>query len=235
MLEILYQDAHYIAVAKPAGLLVHRTKMDAHETRFALQMLRDQTGGRVFPVHRLDKPTSGVLVFGLTLEAVSALSAQFEAREVEKRYLAIVRGYAAEADRIDHPLATERGRQEAVTAYRRLATAELPHPVGRYETARYSLILATPETGRTHQIRRHLKHIFHPIIGDRKYGDDRHTRFFAAQFGCDRLLLHAAEMRFVHPLTDTRITIAAPLDEAFGSVVDALGWESAVAWSRPCG
>ncbi len=176
-------------------------------------------------MHRLDKPTSGVLIFGRSPEAAAALAARFEAREVEKQYLAVVRGYVEESGRIDHPVATERGRQEAVTEYRRIATVELPHAVGRYPTARYSLVLAMPETGRTHQIRRHMKHIFHPIIGDRKYGDDRHTRFFEAHFGCERLLLHAHRMRFRHPSSGDLVTIEAPLPESFRSVVDAIGWD----------
>lgn len=226
MLTLLYQDEHYVAIDKPAGLLVHRTKIDRHETRFALQMLRDQVGRRVFPVHRLDKPTSGVLIFGQSPEAAAALAACFEAREVEKHYLAIVRGYVDAVGRIEHALAADRGKQEAVTAYRRLATVDLPHAVGRYPTARYSLVLAMPETGRTHQIRRHMKHVFHPIIGDRKYGDDRHTRFFAAHFGCERLLLHASHLQFAHPFTAERVSVAAPLPSEFRAVVDELGWSA---------
>jgi tRNA pseudouridine65 synthase len=225
MLELLYKDADYVAIDKPAGLLVHRTNIDRHETRFALQMLRDQIGDRVFPVHRLDKPTSGVLVFGRTPEAAAALAARFEAREVEKHYLAVVRGYTPESGRIDHALATDRGRQKAVTSYRRLATVELPHAVGRYPTARYSLVRVAPETGRTHQIRRHMKHIFHPIIGDRKYGDDRHSRFFESRFGCERLLLHASYLRFTHPGTAGNVAIDSPLPPAFRSVTDAIGWD----------
>jgi tRNA pseudouridine65 synthase len=228
VLSILFQDDHYVAVDKPAGLLVHRTKIDRYETRFALQTVRDQIGAQVFPVHRLDKPTSGVLVFGRTRQDAAALASCFEGREVRKSYLAIVRGYAGEHDRIVHPVSTERGKQEAITSYRRLATVELPHAVGRYATARYSLVLAEPETGRTHQLRRHFKHIFHPIIGDRKYGDDRHTRFFEAHLGCERLLLHAAAVQFRHPFTHETVTVSAPPDASFAGVVETLGWHDAI-------
>jgi tRNA pseudouridine65 synthase len=228
VLTILYQDDHYVAVNKPAGLLVHRTSIDNHETCFALQMVRDQVGGRVFPVHRLDKPTSGVVVFARDSRAVEALAARFRAHEVAKRYLAIVRGYLQDEDRIEHALTNERGRkQEATTNYRCIARAELPHAVGRYATARYSLAVISPETGRTHQIRRHMKHIFHPIIGDRKYGDDRHTRFFEEHFGSTRLLLHAAEIRFVHPFSNAETSVRAPLDESFSSVAESVGWGEA--------
>jgi tRNA pseudouridine65 synthase len=224
VLSLLYQDDHYVAINKPAGLLVHRTKIDRYETRFALQMLRDQLGEHVFPIHRLDKPTSGVLVFGRTPHDAAALAARFDVREVEKQYLAIVRGYVNGAGRIVHAISTERGTQEAITAYRRLATVELPYAVGRYATARYSLVLAMPETGRTHQLRRHFKHIFHPIIGDRKYGDDRHTRFFEAEFGCYRLLLHATALRFRHPFKDDDVMISAPMDDPFVEVLESMTW-----------
>jgi tRNA pseudouridine65 synthase len=226
LLSVLYQDDHYVAVNKPAGLLVHRTRIDRGETRLALQMVRNQVGSRVYPVHRLDKPTSGAMVFARSPAAAEALAAQFRAHAVEKRYLVIVRGYMPESGRIDHALRSENGkRQDAVTAYRRLETAEVPHAVGRYPTARYSLVLAWPETGRTHQIRRHMKHMSHPIIGDRKYGDDRHTRFVATKFDCDRLLLHALELRFMHPFAGHGVSVAAPLDEKFGAVVKQLGWD----------
>jgi tRNA pseudouridine65 synthase len=228
VLSIIYQDDEYVAINKPAGLLVHRTHIDRAETLFALQMIRDQVGGYVYPVHRLDKPTSGVILFARSSEAAGALSAQFRVHDVKKRYLAVVRGYLPDADRIDYPLTSERGRrQDAVTEYRCLAQSELPHAVGRYPTARYSMGLVLPETGRTHQIRRHMKHIFHPIIGDRKYGDDRHTRFFEANFRCDRLLLHAAEIRFVHPFSNAETSVRAPLDESFSSVVESMGWGEA--------
>jgi tRNA pseudouridine65 synthase len=213
VLPILYEDARLIAVHKPAGLLVHRSNLDRHETRFALQLVRDQTGRRVHPVHRLDKGTSGVLVFAFDPEAASALGRAFEAGQVGKRYRAIVRGWPADAGIIDYPLGAlsdDYGRggsaagnlqivQPAVTRFRTLARAELPHRVDRYPTSRYALLELEPLTGRQHQIRRHLKHIFHPIVGDSTYGVGRHNRLFAALFGVQRLFLCCTRMDFAHP------------------------------------
>lgn len=164
-LPVLYRDDWLIAVHKPAGLLVHRSALDRHETRFALQMLRDQIGRPVYPAHRLDKGTSGVLLFALDREVGRALAARFEGGEVEKRYLAVVRGHPPEAGVVDHalaPLADDHaglasGRpRTAVTRYRRLARVELPHRVDRYPTSRYALVELLPSTGRRHQLRRHM-------------------------------------------------------------------------------
>ena len=200
-LELVYRDEHLVAINKPAGLLVHRSHLDRYETRFALQMLRDQIGQRVYPVHRLDKPTSGILLFALSPDIARQLSLLFEQRQVHKQYLAVVRGHCPEQGEIDHPLKEQRDKiadarmrddkpaQEATTCFRRLATVELPGAVDRYPQTRYSLVQLSPLTGRRHQLRRHMKHIGHPIIGDAKHGKGVHNRFMAAQYGCDRLLL----------------------------------------------
>jgi tRNA pseudouridine65 synthase len=234
--EILFQDGNYVAVNKPAGLLVHRSDLDRHETRFALQLVRNRLGRHVFPVHRLDRPTSGVLLFAFSSEAASHAAALLESGGARKRYLAVVRGAARDEELIDYPLSDlpdrfeslpEEGAQRersAVTRYRRLAAAELPFAVGPHPTARYSLLEVLPETGRRHQIRRHLKHVFHPIIGDTTYGDGRHNRLFRDLFGCGRLLLHAAGLSLPHPLTGELLTITAPLDEEYASLIERLGW-----------
>lgn len=235
-LEILYRDDRLVAVHKPAGLLVHRSAIDRHETRFALQMLRDQIGRAVFPVHRLDKPTSGVLLFALDAPMARELGAAFEAGAAGKRYVAVVRGYAAEKQRIDYPLREEpdpttdrrarpdKAARAAITELQRLAIAELPFGDGRHATSRYSLVEARPFTGRRHQLRRHLKHIFHPIIGDTTHGDGRHNRLFREHFGCHRLLLAAVELRFAHPATGAPVRIAAPPAEDFLCITRQLGW-----------
>lgn len=234
-LPILFQDEWLIAVHKPAGLLVHRTDLDRHETRFALQILRDQIGRPVWPVHRLDKGTSGILLFALDKDVGRAMSGLFEAGEVAKRYLAVVRGHPAEAGEIDHPLvpmtdghagvAAGRPAQPAITRYRRLATVELPYQVDRYPTSRYALMELTPLTGRWHQLRRHMKHIAHPIIGDATHGKGRHNRLFQELFGCRRLLLAAVEMGFRHPVSGEVILLTTPPAPDFASVLVALGWE----------
>lgn len=239
-LDILYHDAHLIAINKPAGLLVHRSAVDRHETRYALQLLRDQIGQRVYPVHRLDKPTSGVLLFALNPEAAARLTVTFTSREVNKQYLAVVRGHTPEQACIDYPLKEEldaasdalaqadKPAQDAITDYRRLATAELPIPVGRYPSARYSLIEATPRTGRKHQIRRHMKHVFHPVIGDTSHGDGRHNQFFRDHLHCRRLLLAATRLTFPHPDNGRPMTINAPLDREFAAVIERLGWREKI-------
>ena len=244
-LRILYRDDCLIAVRKPAGLLVHRSAIDRHERQFAMQLLRDQIGQRVYPVHRLDKPTSGVLLFALDPQIATRLSEQFAGRETEKRYLAVVRGYTAEAARIDYPLKElhdrmtdakadrDKDAQEAVTDFRRLATIELPFSDGRHPTSRYSLIEALPRSGRKHQIRRHMKHIFHPIVGDTTHGDGRHNRLFREQLASHTLLLCAVELGFSHPCTDARIHIHSPLDEEFQRLVARFGWQDAIPPALP--
>lgn len=229
-LTLLYQDEHYVAIDKPAGMLVHRTRI-AEEAEYAMQRLRDQLGQHVFVVHRLDRPTSGVLLFALSSEAARAMCGVFESRQVEKRYLAVVRGWTEEADVIDYPLREEKHKeaQHAVTAYRRLATVELDIAVGRYPQARYSLVEVTPETGRMHQIRKHFAHIFHPLVGDTTYGEGRHNRLFRDHFGCERLLLHATALHFVHPLHHTPVAIYAPPPPEMATLFAQLGWRDSAA------
>lgn len=224
-LTILYQDEHYVAIDKPAGMLVHRTRI-AEEAEYAMQRLRDQLGRHVFVVHRLDRPTSGVLLFALSSEAAREMCAVFESRRVEKRYLAVVRGWTEEAGIIDYPLREEKHKeaQPAVSAYRRLATVELDIAVGRYPKARYSLVEVTPDTGRMHQIRKHFAHIFHPLIGDTTYGEGRHNRLFRDHFGCERLLLMATELSFIHPYSNDLVVIRAPLPADVPALFERFGW-----------
>jgi tRNA pseudouridine65 synthase len=165
------------------------------------------------------------------------MTRSFTDAAVSKKYLAVVRGFTGEGDRIDHPLkdrrdmmtaGEEKGKgtgKSSVTEYRRLATVELPQAVGRYATARYSLVAAAPLTGRTHQIRRHLKHIFHPVVGDTTYGDGKQNEFFRRKFNCHRLLLHARTIEFIHPWTGRLLSIQAPLDHDFRAVLEALQWD----------
>ena len=233
-LPILYRDDSLIAVHKPAGLLVHRSVLDRHETRFALQMLRDQIGQLVYPVHRLDKGTSGVLLFALDREVGRLLNSQFERGDVSKRYVAVVRGHPPASGDIDHPLqrmADEHAgivpsavAQPAHTRYRRLATVELPYRVDRYPSSRYALVELSPLTGRWHQLRRHMKHIAHPIIGDATHGKGRHNRLFQELFGHPRLLLAATAMRLAHPLSGQVLHLQAGLAADFAEVIARLGW-----------
>lgn len=235
MLPILYQDEHIVVIDKPSGLLVHRSMIDKRETRFALQMTRDQIGQYVYPVHRLDKPTSGVLVMALSSEVATQLTEQFTQKRIIKKYMALVRGYTAEEGTIEYPLKEELDKmtdkkaqqdkpaQEAVTHYHQLWQGEVPIPVGRYSTARYSLLSLTPATGRKHQIRRHMKHIFHPIVGDTTHGDGKHNTMFREQFNLSRLLLVAKELTLVHPVTGETIKLSASIGEEFERVLIELG------------
>jgi tRNA pseudouridine65 synthase len=236
-LPILYRDEYVVAIDKPASLLVHRTRIDRQARVFALQVVRDQIGQLVYPVHRLDKPTSGVLLFGLSPEAGKRLTNFFSCGEVRKTYVAVVRGWLDEEGSIGKPLGDLRDYtssglpgepKEARSDYRRLATVELPHPVGRYETARYSLGVIYPQTGKRHQVRRHMRHIGHPVIGDRRHGDRDHNRFFEGHFASDRLLLTAMELTFPHPFKRHEVTVTAGFDEHFASILRRLGWRQAV-------
>ena len=240
-LTILFQDQHLVAVDKPAGLLVHRIMLDRHERRFALQMVRDQIGQRVHAVHRLDKGTSGVLLFAMSSPVARMLGSMFEQRQVDKRYLAVVRGHPALAGDIDHPLrrlvdlvenageaATGAPAQDARTRYRRLATIELPHRVDRYPSSRYALLELEPLNGRRHQLRRHLKHLAHPVIGDATYGKGRHNRLFQTLFDCQRLLLACTELRLTHPVSGQALCLTAPLAGDFARLLARLEWTAAV-------
>ncbi len=197
-LPLLHLDADLVAIDKPAGLLVHPSALDAHEERTALKLLRDQLGSRVWPLHRLDKGTSGVLLFARHAEAAREWGLAFEQGRVAKRYLALVRGWPPEAGEIDHPLARDperpsagQPRLEATTRFRRLACFEWPFGDGRHPTSRYALVEVEPLTGRRHQIRRHFKHIAHPLVGDSTHGKSTHNRAVAAWLGSSRLWLHA--------------------------------------------
>jgi len=241
-LPILYQDDQFIAINKPSGLLVHRSEIDRHETQFAVQLLRDQIGQRVYPIHRLDKPTSGILLFALNTAMARAVADQFQQHTVVKTYLAVVRGHPPKEGVIDHPLTlrpdTPRERrkiqraglqavaQEAITSYQTLATVEIPFAVDKYPNSRYALVKLQPQTGRKHQLRRHMKHISHPIIGDPKFGKSKHNHFFADHYQCSRLLLAACQLVFVHPITGLPVTVTAPLTGCFRQLLCHFNWQS---------
>ena len=215
-LQLLWQDDRFVAVHKPAGWLVHRTWLDAHETRFVMQTLRNQLGRHVYPVHRLDKGTSGVLLMALDPDAARAMAQLFEARQTVKDYVALVRGWPVSDVRVDHALKRDDARddalpQDAVTYFRRLATLELDVPVDRYPSTRVALVQAHPETGRRHQIRRHMKHLAHPIIGDATHGKGPLNRWWAERLGQQRLWLHAWQLTVPHPVTGAAMVFESGL------------------------
>ena len=226
-LKIIYQDEHYVAIDKPAGLLVHRSALDVHETEFALQMLRDQIGRVVHPCHRLDRPTSGVLLFALDQDSLRATQKEFAEQGCDKAYLAVVRGWANDEGEIDNDLKGEEAPhkiQSAQTNYRTLAKSELPHAVGRYRTARFSLVGLAPKTGRKHQLRRHMAHIRHPIVGDTRHGDGAQNRFLREHCGCQRMMLRADSLSFTHHASGQRLSLEAGPEEEFDRILEQLGF-----------
>ncbi len=237
MLDILYHDADCIAINKPAGMLVHRSWLDRHETVFAMQTLRDQIGRLVYPVHRLDRPTSGILLFALSSEAAREISMQFEQHQVIKRYWAVVRGHLSGSGRIDYPLSVvldkiadihagaEKEAQSAQTDWRSLGLTEQPFQSAlRYPTSRYSWLELTPLSGRKHQLRRHMKHLFHPILGDTNYGDLRQNHAIRQHIGISRLMLHARSLQF-NRLSDQRpILLEAGVDDSWHTLAEAFAW-----------
>lgn len=227
-LDVLYQDDQLAVVNKPAGLMVHASPMARGETEFALDALREQFGKPAWLAHRLDRATSGCLLIGFDKDSMAALGRAFMARDVRKDYLAVCRGWPDPAEGvIDHPLDGGPGKPQkkpARTAYRTLATGELDVAAAGFPTSRYALLSCSPETGRFRQIRRHLKHVSHHLIGDTSHGDGRRNLAFR-MFGVHRMLLHAWRLAFDHPLHGGRIDVVAPLDREFGIAFAKLGWD----------
>jgi len=256
VLTILYQDEYLVAIDKPAGLFVHRSFMDRGEIYFALQLVRDQIGQYVYPVHRLDRPTSGVLLFALTKNVAQKLNEAFANKslsgdmsggmseinnesDLTKTYYALVRGHlpiTEQAELIDYPLkekldklgdknvSRDKAPQLAKSYYQVIKQASLPIALGKFDSVRYSLVKLLPITGRRHQIRRHLAHLRHPIIGDINYGDNKQNPFFIQHFGFKRLMLIAKSLCFVHPITKQKITITAEFDQQWQQVFTELNW-----------
>ncbi|MCG8671887.1 MAG: pseudouridine synthase [Pseudomonadales bacterium] len=230
-LPVVFEDEHYIAIHKPAGLLVHRSPIDKHETQFAVQILRDQIGQHVHPAHRLDKPTSGILLFAKTTEALSKVREQFVSHNIDKEYHALVRGFPPQQLTIDHPVKTRKDKldkkpleapKDAITHLTTLATCTIGAKIERYDTSRYALVKLVPVTGRRHQLRYHMKHISHPIIGDSNYGKGVQNRYFQKHFGCHRLMLAATKLQFHHPYLGSAVTICTPPAADFQSTIEKL-------------
>ncbi|MGB0936630.1 MAG: pseudouridine synthase [Colwellia sp.] len=262
VLRILLQDEYLVAVDKPAGLFVHKSFMDKHEIYFALQLVRDQIGQYVYPIHRLDKPTSGVLLFALNKDVARLMSEYFSQKsdsideitqfnqlqeadnpKLIKTYYALVRGYLGDntlpskpqlinyslkekLDKIGDKYAKQdKPAQSAITQYQVLKQASLNVPLGKYDSVRYSLVKLTPITGRRHQLRRHLAHLRHPIIGDINYGDNKQNPFFIQHFGFKRLMLIAKNLSFIHPITKQWISVEAEFDEQWQKTFEVLNWD----------
>ena len=231
-IEIVYEDEALLAVNKPAGLLVHRSAIAADERDFLLERLHAQTGAAAYLAHRLDRATSGIVLLAKSREIAGELGRQFMARSIDKAYLAVVRGWPDAAGTIDYALpdVRERGpRKQAVTTWRALATTTVPIALGKYPEQRYALIEASPLTGRYRQIRKHMHHVSHHIVGDTSHGRGDHNRLWRMHFGMHRLLLHAWRLRLDHPLAGTRLELEAPLDATWQRVLASMGWLEAIA------
>ncbi len=225
-LQICYEDDHLIAINKPHGLLVHRSAIASDANTFAVQELRNQIHQHVYPVHRLDRKTGGVLLFAKDKETNAAMQRQFADRLIHKVYWAIVRGHTPSADTIDYELTNDRGQvQHAITRYLTLQHSEIPISSGKFPSSRYSLLELRPETGRMHQLRKHMAHIRHPIIADRPHGCNKQNRFFKAQYDMMTMLLHAQSLSFNHPVTNESICINAPLQSEFARMTDSLKFD----------
>ncbi len=244
MLPILFSDKDYLAIDKPSGLMVHPSKVARAATSSVVQLLREQLQARVFPVHRLDRATSGVLLLALSQEAARSIGEQFANGLVEKTYIAITRGVFTGEILLDHPLRevpdmktdrlarANKPPQEARTNLRGLATLELSVAVDKFPTSRYSLVQASPLTGRKHQVRRHLKHLGHPIIGDVNYGNGKHNRYWRTHCGAHRLLLACTSLSF--RLRDqTMVKVEAPLASDFQNLLTEFSWQYADARGEP--
>ena len=241
LLNVIFEDDYLVAVYKPEGLLVHKSAIDKHETHFLLQQLRDQIGAYVYPIHRLDKPTSGIVLMAKTPDVVAAIKMQMEANIAIKEYLLVCRGYSPEAGCVDHALKPindfkrkqgkpfDRPAQDAITAFERLATLELPIAIDKYPCSRFSLVRACLLTGRKHQLRRHFKHLSHPIIGCPRYGKSAYNHYFAEHLGVARLLLHASRLQILHPKTGKPLLLLAPPQGVFAGLLQQFEWSAAVA------
>jgi tRNA pseudouridine65 synthase len=233
--DILYRDAEILILNKPAGVPVHGSRILADQPETLLMMARELVGKVVFVVHRLDRPVSGAMIMTTDRPAQTGLGREFELRRAYKCYLAVVRGWTESSAVISHALQPPRddrkpgsSARDAVTRYERIAQVEIPIPVPPYSSSRYSLLALYPETGRRHQLRRHMKHISHPIIGDTSYGRGEHNQMFRQNFGSGRLLLHSWSLTVQHPVSKERLHVQAPLDAAFSAIIEAFGWTGAL-------
>ncbi len=223
MLNIIYESDGLVAINKPHGLLVHRSPIARDASEFAVQLLRDQLGQRVYPVHRLDRKTGGVLLFTLEESLNPVMQMLFAEGKMHKTYLAIVRGYTPDTLEIDYPLKRDDGVvQEAFTKLKTVQRAEIPVAFGIHATSRYSLVELEPATGRMHQLRKHMAHVMHPIIGDRPHGCNKQNKLFKEQFAMNTMLLHARHLSFVHPGTGVPVHIDAPVQAEFSRMTAAL-------------
>jgi len=233
--DVLFRNQQLLAINKPAGVPVHGSKILEDQPRTLLTMVHELEGSPVHAIHRLDRPTSGVMLLTSSRLLLRKISQAFEKRQIKKCYLAVARGWTEPRGTISHALLPPKDdrkahsvAREAVTRFEQIANVETPYAVPPYSTSRYTLLALYPETGRRHQLRRHMKHISHHLIGDTTYGRGEHNRLFRDEFDCHRLLLHAWALEFEDPEAGHLIRVQAPLDRAFGAIIKQFGWENAL-------
>jgi len=227
-IEILFEDDYIIIVNKPNNSLIHNSYYARNiKEPTLLELLNEQFGYDFYPVHRLDRKTSGVLVLAKQKENVAIFQELFNTNEIEKIYLGIVRGFVQETKLITSPVKNPDTQvyKDAETNCEPLNTKQLDIAVYPYENSRYSLVKLTPTTGRMHQLRIHMNKISHPIVGDYKYGDRFHNRMFEQEFNCCNLFLHAHQLNFTHPISKTKINVKAGLPVDWIKIMDLFKWE----------
>jgi tRNA pseudouridine65 synthase len=226
-MEVVFEDDFFIAINKPTGVFVHKTNLDPSAKIFALQYVRNLIGQHVYSVHRLDRKTSGLLLFAKDRECQVLTNHLFATQKITKKYIAIVRGYVNDYGVINYDILLDNGKKvNAITHYRCLQKVELPiKTYQKFETSRYSLLSLSPFTGRQHQLRRHLAHIFHPIIGDRPHGCNKQNRAFLQFFNMSEMLLHNRFMSFLHPITGESIEMKAPIFGTFSRMIQEMGFD----------
>ena len=224
--EIIYLDENIIAINKPYGYFVHKTSLDATSSKILMKLLRDQIGQYVYPVHRIDRKTTGVLLYALDKDTQVKINKSFEERQTDKSYIAICRGFLPDSGTIDYDLLTESGKpQQAITQYTTLEKVEIEVQSGKFKTSRYSLVQFNPVTGRMHQIRRHASHIFHPIIGDRPHGCNKQNKLFLENYNLIEMMLHAHKISIIHPHTKEKLNIEANFSAEFLRIANLLGFK----------
>ena len=210
-IEVIYEDEYCLVVNKPNNLLVHHSYFSRNvEEESLVELLKLAGYDNPIPIHRLDRKTSGILLLSKSNEYVKSFQKLFEEDLIDKKYLALLRGFVKDGGVIDSPVKNERGNyKDATTCFRVFKTKELPIPVVPYNNSRYSFVVMSPKTGRMHQLRIHANKISHPIIGDHKYGNRHHNKMFEDELNLPNLFLHAYKLNFVHPYLNNRLVLKA--------------------------
>jgi len=226
-LDILFEDDELLVINKPPGLLMHASSIARDVDENLVDLLKEQLSYPIFTVHRLDRKTSGAVIIGKKSKVASALAEQFASRVIEKRYLAITRGYLLKEVFLDYSLKNENGNpQNAQTLFKPLKYAEIDIETAKYPTTRFTLVEAYPKTGRMHQIRRHLAHLRHYIVNDKPHGDCKLNNAFTRDLGYKTMMLHAERITFIHPISKEQLVIKAPLPKEFDYLERHLPWNS---------